>query len=106
MVIDLASLPNSRIKPRAATTQASTNQVACAGLGVQLIKAANSNRTYITIRNTGTADIYYGYVIGVSAATGFLLKANEAVDLESPQAVYVFNGNVGAITVCYDEGQG
>ena len=102
-----ASFPNSRIKPRPATSQASTNSVSVASGATTLIKAANPNRTYIELRNIDPATtVFYGYVTPLTALTGFELLPNDSVNVLSPGDVYVFNPGAGAVLIDYDEGEG
>lgn len=106
----LASFKNSRISTRQATTEGDTFQVPVAlGPANTLLAAANTNRTYLTIRNTNTTtgeDMYYDYFDNPNILTeGFLLKAGEAADLESPEAVYS-QAVVAPVVVDCDEGSG
>jgi len=59
----LASLPNSRIKPRAATTAAQTRQVTIDDYGQPLVEVApaNDNRTYIILQNFVSTPFFYVY---------------------------------------------
>lgn len=106
----LASFPNSRIKPRPATTQSDT-YIATVPSGVAtLIAAANVNRTLITVRNNSTSDIYYGYDASITGSVGanggFLLKAYDSVDLGDPGNIYIFQSSGVAVLVSIDEGEG
>ena len=104
-----ASFKNSRISPRAATTSADTGVVTVnLGPANTLIKAADSTRTYITIRNTSVGDdMRYGYVDRPTLGTdGFLLKAGESIDLESPGDIWAVGVGVAAVPVCWDQGNG
>jgi hypothetical protein len=106
----LASFKNSRISTRQATTEGDTFQVPVAlGPTNTLLAAANTNRTYLTIRNTSAVageDMYYDYFDNPNMLTeGFLLKNGEAADLESPEAIYA-QAVVAPITVDCDEGSG
>jgi len=72
--------------------------------GGVLIKAANTSRKSITIRNIGSVDMYIGNS-GVTTATGFLLQA-------ATKEAYTFDRNTAAVygitaatstTACYIE---
>lgn len=108
----LASFPNSRIKPRGATTSAFTIMVPLPGGNVPyMILPVDLNRTYVTIRNPSTTtDVAYQYaaVPGTPPATyGFQIKAGEvANDLESPQEIWFVNPGVATITLQLDIGDG
>jgi hypothetical protein len=69
----------------------------------------NLNRTYITIRSTATTagdDIRYDYFDNPNMLTqGFLLKAGEACDLESPQTIYAM-AVANPVLCTIDEGEG
>lgn len=104
-----ASFKNSRVSPRAATTQADTGKVSVnssAGPNT-LVLAADPARTYCTMRNTSTTDdLRYAYFDDSNILTeGMLLKAGEAVDMESPTDIYA--RSVGAsLDVVLDIGRG
>lgn len=104
-----ASFPNSRIRSRKATQTADTGIVSIpASPGPNaLIKAANQNRTYLTLRNTGTVPMRYGYVDrGTLYLDGMLLNPGDAVDLESLGAVYGVCVTAGTTEISWDEGVG
>lgn len=106
----LASFQNSRIRPRSATEDATTDQVTIAvGAPNTLVRAANPNRTYITLRNENTGsgeDIRYMYEDSANILTdGFLLKAGEAIDLESKEAIYA-QAISAPVNMSIDEGEG
>ena len=105
----LASFQNSRIRPRKATVYAITHQLTVAATPTEtVIHAANPNRTYLTLRNLDpTLNLQYGYPsqFGALLTQGFLLKAGDAVDLESTEEIRAI-GIGGAVAVCYDEGSG
>ena len=91
------------------TTQAKTN-VLVIPLGVNtLVAEANTNRSYLTLRNeNGVAlqDARYDYFDNPAMLTkGFLLKAGEAVDVEAPQAIYM-QPTIIAVGLSTDEGSG
>lgn len=105
-----ASFKNSRVSTRKATTQSITGEINILTSSPNtLISAANLNRTYLTLRNenaTAGNDIRYAYSDSPTIlTTGFLLKAGEAVDLESPQDVYA-RAVVANVLVSTDEGTG
>jgi hypothetical protein len=104
-----ASFKNSRVQPRAATTSANTFQISVPTGTNTTIIAPNSNRTYVTIRNENTAannDIRYDYFDNPSILTeGFLLKAGEAVDLETKGSIFA-RATTATVNLSVDEGEG
>jgi hypothetical protein len=87
----------------ATSSSLSTNQVAVdATGGGTLIKAANSSRKSIIIRNQGSTDMYVG-VSGVTALTGLLLKATEVLTLDRNTAAIYGITSAGSTTVGYLE---
>jgi hypothetical protein len=109
MLYSQASFKNSRVSTRKATTAADTFQVSVPTGVNTLFRAANANRTYLTMRNenaTTGQDMRYDYFDNPAILTqGFLLKAGEAVDLENPSDIYARAVSV-AVTVSGDEGTG
>lgn len=104
----LASFQNSRIKPRNATVTAETGSVSVSNVVETTIRPANVNRTYMTLRNLDpTNPIRYGYPaqFGSLSLDGFLLKAGDAVDLESTEEVRAIASG-GIVPTCWDEGSG
>jgi len=108
MGIKLASLPNSRVKPRPATTQSTTVILSIPTGVVTLVRPANPNNTDVMLRNLSNAnDIYYGYVNTIDGlTTGFKLVPLDAIDLDDPGNIYVLQNSGGPLLVCLDEGQG
>jgi hypothetical protein len=110
IIYNEASFKNSRVASRAPTTTANTYQETI-NLGPlnTLIAPLTPNRTYITIRSTATTsgdDIRYDYFDNPNMLTqGFLLKAGEACDLESPQAIYA-RAVANPVLCTIDEGEG
>lgn len=108
-IYDQASFKNSRVAARKPTTQANTYHLAVATGANTLVQVAKPNRTYITLRSTATTagdDIAYDYFDNPNMLTeGFILKAGEAIDLESPQAIYA-QALVNPVTCVVDEGEG
>jgi len=105
----LASFPNSRIKPRPATTLSNTFGIAVPNGVATLIAAANPNRTLVTIRNTSNSDAYYGYDATITVGgplTGFLLKGLDSVDIQDPGDIFVIQTSAVSITIDVDQGQG
>lgn len=104
-----ASFPNSRVRSRKATQTADTGIVtapAAPGPNIQ-VRPANQNRTYLTLRNTGTVPFRYGYVDrGTLYLDGMLLNPGDAVDLESLQAIFAVCVTAGTTEVTWDEGVG
>ena len=106
--IKLASLPNSRVKPRPATTQSSTVIISIPTGVVTLVRAANANNTDVMLRNLSNSDpLYYGYVNTIDGInTGFELMPLDATDLDDPGNVFVLQNSGGPLLVCLDKGQG
>lgn len=113
----LASFKNSRVYPRSPTVAADTNvfETQDAGSGGSpngntIARPANPNRTYLQLRNESlTQSLRYGYEDRVDLEdTGFLLKAGEAVIIDSPQEIYTVtaNGFSGPIPTNWEEGVG
>lgn len=105
----LASFPNSRIKPRPATSQSDTLIVSVPAGVPTLVAPANQNRTLITLRNTSSADTaYYGYDANIDDQVGpdggMPLLPNDSVDLQDPGDIYVFCAS--AVDIAIDQGEG
>ena len=105
-----ASFKNSRITPRSATLSSEVDQVnVLTSSPNTLVAPANVNRTYLTIRNqnaTAGEDLRYDYFDNPNMLTeGFLLKASEAVDLDTTSAVYARAATANVI-LSTDEGSG
>jgi hypothetical protein len=105
-----ASFKNSRVQPRAATQNSKVFQINVpSGPSNTLIINSNTNRTYITIRNENTnagEDLRYDYQNNPNILTqGFLLKAGEAVDLETKGQIWG-RGVTSAVNLSCDEGEG
>jgi len=105
----LASFKNSRVSTRQATTSADVVPVVVSNAANTLVAPANTNRTYVTIRNENTTsgdDIRYDYFDNPNILTqGFLIKAGEAVDLENMSAIYA-RAVANNVSLSVDEGQG
>lgn len=112
MSVQLASFPNSRVKPRPVRTTGTTRIVSIPGGSVVTqILAADSNRVNVLIRNLDSSlDLYYGYSptidnnVGVNG--GFELKPFDTANLDDPRPIYIFNANPGAVLIALDIGQG
>ena len=102
-LIDLASFPNSRIKPRAATTDSNIYNGSVPASTVFMARPIVAERTYATLKNNTGAALYYDRH-GHPDTDGFLLEAGQAIDLEGPQAIYLWNTTGGNWTI--DEGIG
>lgn len=105
--IGQASFKNSRVFPRPTTQTALTNSVVVPA-GGSVVIPANANRTYLTIANESNAvppadNLRYTYP---GSPAGFLIKANSAVEIDSPQAVTVSNPGGAGVTISTDEGSG
>lgn len=104
-----ASFPNSRIRARKATQTADTGIVTIpvAGPTNISIRPANQDRTYLTLRNTGTVPFRYGYVDRPTLyLDGMLLNPGDAVDLESLQEIFGCCVTAGTSECTWDEGVG
>jgi hypothetical protein len=106
-IVDLASFPNSRIKPRSATQFSIIDrQNVNADTTVELRPLA-ADRTVCTIGNQSTnTDLLYIRGDGTDIVTkGYILKAGQAIDLEGPESIWVRPiGN--PVLVTYDDGRG
>lgn len=102
-LIDLASFPNSRIKPRAATTESYIYNGTLVPSEVTLVRPILPERTYATLKNNTGAALYYDRH-GNPDTDGFLLEPGQAIDLEGPQAIYLWATAGGDWTI--DEGRG
>lgn len=102
-----ASFKNSRISPRAATTEADTSKATIGSGANVLVLTADTARTYVTMRNTSLTDnLRYAYSDDPSILTeGMLLKAGEAVDMESPTDIWA-RAESGTVIVILDIGRG
>jgi|LauGreDrversion4_2_1035121.scaffolds.fasta_scaffold209309_4 hypothetical protein len=104
-----ASFKNSRVSTRQATTSANVEKITISNVANSLVAAANSLRTYITVRSEATTagdDIRYDYFDNPNILTqGFLLKAGEAIDLEDQSAIYA-RAVANSVTASVDEGSG
>jgi hypothetical protein len=128
-LISLASFPNSRVKPRAATSEAATFRKTINGVGEAslllpdggvvtangntLLFDADEDRTYIELRNTSTdTDLVYSYndlpdleqKIGQDG--GFLLPAGASISLEAKTAIYAKSTTGARLEVHIDQGRG
>lgn len=69
-----------------------------------LIKAANTSRKSVVLRNTGATDAYIGIDNTVSTSTGFLIKATESITLDrTTAAIYGVTAGAGTTTFAYLE---
>jgi len=102
-LIDLASFPNSRIKPRPATSDSIIYNGTLAAGSVSEVRPIIAERTYATLKNNTGSDLYYDRH-GAPDTDGFLLEAGQAIDLEGPQAIYLYSPAGGNWTI--DEGKG
>lgn len=107
----LASFPNSRIKPRPATSQRDTSIVEVPDGGVSSVASPNQNRTDIQLRNLDSANsVYYGYENSIDDSVGASgsveLKAGETVSIDVTSEIFVFNNSGAAINIAIDEGEG
>lgn len=108
MGIRLASFPNSRIKPRPATSQSTTTIVSIPTGTVTLVRSEDPNNTQVVLRNLSNSDlIFYGYVNTIDGVnTGFELTPLDAIVIDDPGDVFVLQNSGGPLLVCLDNGQG
>lgn len=111
MAVNLASFPNSRIKPRPATSARDSFIFEVPDGGATLVVPQNVNRTDVLIKNLDSINsVYYGYDasiddnVGANGSTE--LKAGESISIDVATDIYVFNNSGGAINVSVDEGEG
>lgn len=102
-LIDLASFPNSRIKPRAATTDSNIYNGIIDPSTVEMVRPILPERTYATLKNNTGSTLFYDRH-GAPDTNGFVLEVGQAIDLEGPQAIYLWSPAGGAWTI--DEGRG
>jgi hypothetical protein len=104
--IDLASFPNSRIKPRPATRECDIKEQIIPANTPTLVSGVVPERTYITIYDQSlTSSLRYLRGTSTNISTeGFLLGADRAVDLEGPQDLWVWS--LLGTTISVDEGIG
>lgn len=110
VLVCLASFQDSRNKPRKATSSAVVYNVNVGDV-VTLLRPANPNRTYLTIRNESIGiDMRYSYSnnpADLNSTKGFLIRFGESVDVESPQPIYSVCVVAGqTVDICMDEGSG
>lgn len=110
-LVDLASFPNSRIKPRSATQFSFIGQVTCPADTPTRIRPILNERTVLTIYNQSTT-VTLRYKRGNDdtapaniATDGFVLGPDRAIDLEGPEALWVYPVG-GDIDISYDDGVG
>ena len=73
------------------------------GSTATMIKAANTSRKAITIKNIGAVDVYIGNS-GVTTSNGYKLASNAvSPEIRSTAAIYGIRAADGAGTVCYWE---
>ena len=102
----LASLPNSRIKPRPATRVAVTDRILIPFAAPVSILTADPNRTLLTFFNEGPNDIFYQYGTSTNILVdGFRLISGAATDIESPQEIFAQADAVDS-TLSIDNGTG
>lgn len=109
MSVKLASLPNSRIKPRPSTSQSDTSNVTVGAGQTLLVLAANPNRTIATLENTSTQDeVYLGYGVqaDAQAPSGLKLPGGSSYDVESPEDLFINNRSGAPVTISIDQGSG
>jgi len=107
----LASFPNSRIKPRPATTQSSTAILTIPSGIATLVAIANLNRTLLLIRNlNSTSNLFYGYTATVDGLVrpdgGMLIKPFDTAEIDDPGNVYIYQNSGSPIEISIDEGEG
>jgi len=105
-LIDLASFPNSRIKPRPATRESITDEVVIPANTPTLLRPELDERTVLSVYNkTETGDFRYKRGDSTNIETeGFALGPAKAIDLEGPQSVWVWCDVEAVVT--YDDSIG
>lgn len=91
-LLDLASFPNSRIKPRSATRLSTVGQVVIPANTATLLRPELAERTTLTIYNqslSGTLRYKRGVNTNINV-DGFLLGPDRAIDLDGPQNIWVY----------------
>ena len=111
MILNLASFPNSRIKPRPATSARDSSIVEVPDGGAILAVAQNLNRTDVLLKNLDSVNsVYYGYDASIDDQVGSdgstELKAGEAVSIDVASDIFIFNNSGSAVNVSVDEGEG
>jgi hypothetical protein len=112
---NLASFPNSRIYPRAATTRVVSGPdvsvlpetTGPSPGGNTQIAPVNLNRTYFTIYNTGPDALRINRddaPITFAAEIGFLIPADGTYDCEGPEPIYGATVAAGTADVSTEEG--
>lgn len=109
-----ASFKNSRIYPRSATLTTVEDLIAVNGNAgpVTLVKAANAQRTILSIENESTTDdIRYMAgntppLLATILTDGFLIPAGSSYDVTSPQNIYAISVTANPVNVSTDEGSG
>lgn len=131
-LISLASYPNSRVKPRQATSIATTvprivnalgettgtimpdGGVVTANGNMELL-VPNPDRTYTVLFNNSDVDMVYAYTDivdmeqNINQIGGFLLKAGCSIDLENKEYLYAKStqgGTINRVSVSMDIGRG
>ena len=110
--LTLASFPNSRIKPRPATSSRDTSIFEVPLNTVSLVAAENLNRTDLLIKNLDSSlSLWYGYDASINDNIGgdgaVRLEAGESVSIDVGGDIYVFNPDgANSVNVSIDEGQG
>ena len=104
----LASYPNSRVKPRPATSEGQVSIIslnASTGANVSILPA-DANRVTATLSNISGTDIVYDYSDNANILTeGFVLKDGCSIDLESKQEIFA-RSTGGAVDIQIDIGRG
>ena len=107
----LASLPNSRIKPRPSTSLRDT-KIAVTPSGIaSLVAPENINRTNIVLKNLDSVNsVWYGYDDQIDDQSGnqggMELKAGEAATIDVTTDIYVYQESGSNIEIGIDEGSG
>ena len=104
-----SSFPTARTKAGKVTQVADTGAATApiAGGLPGLIRPANPDRTYLTLRNIGTDLARYGYVSRASLnVDGMQLKPGDAVDVDSPGDIYIVSETASTVDFNWDEGTG
>lgn len=87
------------VDDRAAANQSATQVSVATTAGGTSIVASRATRKSVSIRNTDTTNPVYLGASGLTAATGFLLKAGESITLQNTTAIFGL-ATGSAVTVC------
>lgn len=112
MALILASFPNSRVKPRPATSARDTSIVDIPANTTKQVIGQNLNRTDLLLKNLDSSiKVWYGYDNSINTNIGangaFPLEPGDSVSIDVGIPIFVFNPDgASAVNVSLDEGEG